>query len=255
VYCASYSKHLSKRDFDAFEDLFHVFGVELSIKYSTLDGLVESIINRDADVRDLSTRCIFVEQGEKSSRYVAKKELKRILLIDEVDVFFSDSFYGATYNPISEFKSVETVEIMTAIWNSRSNKSTLADIQKLSEYASLVAKCCPEATILLDQHIRFMIEDVNKYNDPPYEIVDLEGGKKMIGYKQQDSVSYTIKYRYRTAFAYLYEAGQYPALKAVLPNALALQIPCGKFSYPAFPQKGFSCIMGVTGKVLFYLMF
>jgi hypothetical protein len=31
----------------------------------------------------------------------AKKQ--SILIIDEVDVFFSDSFYGKTFNPVSPF--------------------------------------------------------------------------------------------------------------------------------------------------------
>jgi len=245
VYCASYSTHLSSRDYDAFKELFIAFGVEDSVKYSTLDGLMESIINDDGDVRELSNECIF--QGKTSMFRKAEKsnDKKRILLIDEVDVFFSPHFYGATYNPISEFCSEETVAIMKAIWNEnkRGNQPTLVSIQKMKEYSSLQGKICPEATALLNQHINFMIQDVSKYNDPSYEIVNNE----KIGYKNQDSVSCTTKYRYRTAFAYLYEASRHPAMVPHLDTALALQVPCGMFSFAAIPQNQFSCIMGVTG--------
>jgi hypothetical protein len=43
----------------------------------------------------------------------------RLLLIDEVDVFFNKDFYGKTYNPVKRFKCPEIKMIMTEIWRLR----------------------------------------------------------------------------------------------------------------------------------------
>ncbi len=38
------------------------------------------------------------------------------MLIDEVDVFFSEHFYGKTFNPIIKFRCDEIREIIQFIW-------------------------------------------------------------------------------------------------------------------------------------------
>lgn len=43
-------------------------------------------------------------------------ERKSILFIDEVDVFFSESFYGKTFNPVSVFSSKEIREVIELIY-------------------------------------------------------------------------------------------------------------------------------------------
>ncbi len=51
----------------------------------------------------------------------AKKEIKsdhsnRILLIDEVDVFFRSYFYGKSYNPVMLLTNDDLIFIMKEIW-------------------------------------------------------------------------------------------------------------------------------------------
>ena len=53
VYCACYSKHLSKRDYLAFRELFHDFSVLNRVHYSTLADLAETVINKDGDLRSM----------------------------------------------------------------------------------------------------------------------------------------------------------------------------------------------------------
>ena len=43
----------------------------------------------------------------------------RILLIDEVDTFFSDGFYGKTYTISAMHKNEEIDQIMELIWDNR----------------------------------------------------------------------------------------------------------------------------------------
>jgi len=53
VYCACYSKHLSRRDYLAFHEIFQDFGLLNRIRYSTLADLSEIIIKQDGDVRNM----------------------------------------------------------------------------------------------------------------------------------------------------------------------------------------------------------
>jgi len=245
VYCASYSKHLSKRDYDSFLPLFELLGVADAINYSTLSGLAEAVINSRGDVRDLALS--HVRNGSSNCVTVPQNPQPSILIIDEVDVFFSEDFLGVTYDPVAKYCSEETKAILEHVWTFRATQPSLKNIQELPAYNVLVANFKPEAKPLLDQQIRLMLQDVENFNDPPYEIVTCAGGGKKIGYKEMDSVNTSIVYGYKTAFAYLYEAQRHPAIKDHVAGMLAFSIPCGSFSYAEIPRAHFQTIMGVTG--------
>lgn len=179
-----------------------------------------------------------------------------LLLIDEVDVFFSQEFYGSTYNPIQEFVSPEAVAILTKIWQDRNSNISLKTIQRMPEVTALKAKFRPEISGLIDQQIHFMLQDVKVYDNPKGQVMDVkdENDKviaQKIHYRVQDSYSHLVKYRYKTAFLYLEKAQRHPMIAAELPTALALSLPCGMFSYAEIPKKTdfFQCVMGVTGNI------
>jgi len=259
VSCASYSKHLSRRDYGAFKALFDAFGVTSSIKYSTLSDLADSVVNSRGDVRDLVKRRIInvaapdgFQMSPKSAscssgieRSQSSQHQKRILIIDEVDVFFTKDFYGEKYIPALQLASDETRAIMEHIWTYKDTSPSLKNIQALPAYMKLLQKFCLEAKDLIDEQIRCMLQDVKNFNDPPYEIVDCEDGSKKIGYKALDSVSTSLTFGYKTAFAYLYESQRYSAMQVNV--QLALEFQCGSFSYAEIPKQDFSSIMGVTG--------
>ena len=279
IYCASYSAHLSQRDYDAFKPLFVAFGlvkadsgdetagIEDHIFYSTLGDLVETVINKEGDIRLLAEAAVLTGATNSAERkQLQHGDRPRILLIDEVDVFFSSDFYGKTYNPGITFKAPEIVTIMKAIWAANKGRSiTIEAIQGMPEYTQLKTLFYSEAVPLLDQHLRQMIEDAPMYNEPPYELVldhtnmDPAAASvvQAIGYKNQDSIDVRMSIGYRTAFAYLYEISrltnaQAVKLEAALPNMLSLQMRCGEFSYAAIPQNNFKTIMGVTGSFEIY---
>lgn len=247
VHCACYSKYLSDRDFESFRELFDIFEITNNIHYSTMAGLAEMVINCNGSVRDLAGANIFRSISRSSATGNGTTKRPRILLIDEVDVFFSDNFLGNTYNPSGRFLSDETRAIMTHIWENRASHLQLSSIQSLPAYKQLLTHCYPEAVPLIDQQVQLMLVDVKQFNDPPYEIVDKGNGQKLLGYKDLDAVNTTTKYRYRTAFAYLYESRRHAGLRDQALNELYLQYPCGSFSYSEIPQTEFKTIMGVTG--------
>lgn len=183
-----------------------------------------------------------------------------LLLIDEVDVFFSREFYGATYDPTREYACPEAAAILTRIWQDRNTSISFEAVQCMPEVAALKAKFRPEASGLIDQHIHLMLEDVKAYNDPEGQVMEIsdENGNvvaQKIHYRVQDSYSCALRYRYKTAFLYLEKAQSHPLIAAELSAALALLLPCGQFSYAEIPKKTagfFHCVMGVTGKTHTY---
>lgn len=74
-----------------------------------------------------------------------------------------------------------------------------------------------------------------------YFIID-----KRIGYKDNDTVSYTINYGFKTVFAYLFEFDCGRVARAHLDEALHISLMVAEFSYAALPSY-FTNILGVTG--------
>ena len=69
------------------------------IFYGTFNQICEAYINKDGQIRDL-----FLSRILKNSNIIVgnkKPEVPRVLLIDEVDVFFSKEFYNKVYVPMA----------------------------------------------------------------------------------------------------------------------------------------------------------
>ena len=68
--------------------------------YGTFSEISEKLINEKGDIRE-----IVGEQFGHSFLNIKKKDkslinsIGQVLLVDEVDTFFSKDFYGNTYNP------------------------------------------------------------------------------------------------------------------------------------------------------------
>lgn len=89
---ACYSEYLSERDCEDFQKLFEVLNVTGKIWYNTFNSLCEEQLNRDGDIRQMVLHKVL-----KNRPPGVKKNLDNrptVLLIDEVDVFFSDSFFN-----------------------------------------------------------------------------------------------------------------------------------------------------------------
>ena len=106
VDCVCYSAYLSQRDKNDFEKVFTLFDVSSMVAYGTFQQLSERLINSEGDVRTMTRDMVLdnkklAARGDPrggSSRGDAKsKEPRRVLLVDEVDVFFSSSFYGEIF--------------------------------------------------------------------------------------------------------------------------------------------------------------
>ena len=63
-----------------------------------------------------------------------------VLIIDEVDTFFSKQFYGAIYQPVSLIKNAEVEALIFYIWQNRKNGLSLKKVQSTDEYKKICAK-------------------------------------------------------------------------------------------------------------------
>ncbi|ETO08396.1 Helicase conserved domain containing protein [Reticulomyxa filosa] len=238
VNCASYSEYLSTRDFKSFESLFNILGVIDYIHYGTFNKLCERIINEGGDVRTLVENLILPDKA-KSSSAISRVIRAKILLIDEVDVFFNKEFYGSCYSPAATIRHDSITKLINFIWNNRSAGLKLRTVQTSNEYK----ECCnvlKEWNSLLDEAIKDMLNDIQKF-DSGYQV-----SNDKIGYKEQDSICYDVRYGYKTLFAYYHEHAQNKISAESLKNNICLSFRVGTFSYAEVP-KNFSCIMGVSG--------
>uniref|UniRef100_A0A8D8KC15 Protein translocase subunit SecA n=1 Tax=Culex pipiens TaxID=7175 RepID=A0A8D8KC15_CULPI len=116
-----YSKYLTKRDGNDFEDFYGFFGVRSKITYQTFQQAASERKNRIAgNAEKYIHSCIGLPTGTKFS---AVSRSKPILLIDEVDVFFDEKLYGKTWNPVVVLRIPGLDKIQLKIWELAQNKS------------------------------------------------------------------------------------------------------------------------------------
>jgi len=181
----------------------------------------------------------------KNTELLSHYTQEEILLVDEVDVFFSSEFLGQTHNQVTQLREPEVGEILRDIWASYKRggrRQRLADVKAISAYGHLVQKF-PRYAFLLDNEISLMLDQVRHVDDEPYF---LDTSSDRIGYKVMDTISYEATYGYRTIFAYLNEAdkGNLRSRDTTLANVLIMPVSCGQFSYANISP---ARILGVSG--------
>ena len=242
VGCVSYSEYLSSRDFEAFEGIFRKFGVAGHIHYRTFNSLCEEFINAHGDVRLLVRASINKENHMFENAVKRATDRPRILLIDEVDVFFSKDFYGNVYRPMASISDETITDLISYVWSIRENRTALkfSAVTKSAQYKSCLSKYS-HCESLIAESVKAMLHDVRVFKDHKYEV---DGDR--IGYKEQDGMSFTVSYGYQTMFAYFEEHEKGELTQGSRDRHVSLSVNCGMFSYAEIP-KLYNCVMGVTG--------
>jgi hypothetical protein len=122
VYCVCYSDYLSKRDFNAFRTLFDVLELKKFIHYGTFNKICEDEINKEGDVRKIVEDLILDGKLSNINEQKRSSIRPRVLLIDEVDVFFSKDFYGNSYRPSLNLSDKTINDLISLIWKERKNE-------------------------------------------------------------------------------------------------------------------------------------
>jgi len=197
-----FSSQLSRRDYRAFKELFEDMGVTQKVRYSTIDSCVEWLLENNAipDVRQATTS--FLMDKEVMLHAKSSKLKNSLLLVDEVDVLFSDKFFGLTRNPCITIKSSDS--LLKMLFNERNERAKRmqpqeiqeqikelkqsAECQKiLKEYPNLGLLDPSSNQSLLDLKIELALKGIRDFvngNIPEYRV---DRQKRKIGYVSQAS--------------------------------------------------------------------
>ncbi len=262
VHCVCYSKHLSERDYQEFEALFHAFGVDDVIYYGTFNELCEKMLNADGNVREMVERTITTgSTGSTGGRRRGKANCKgfkgaesrpRLLLIDEVDVFFQPGFYGSVYNLFATLKASEFPEIeqlILYIWNKRHSKSTedrlWRDVQNSAEFQACCRLFATDWHKLIEEAVKEMLSTLSTFENHQYHF---DEDRQQIGYLDSDNtISFHKVKGYNTMFAYCKEFSDNKSLThESFTRNIHLIIHSASFSYAEVPKQ-YEGILGVSG--------
>ncbi|CAF3191489.1 unnamed protein product [Rotaria sp. Silwood2] len=198
VRCACYSEYLSQRDYTAFLPLFYSFGLLNYIHYGTFNKLCEDMINEKENIRQ-TVEEITSKGSNNTIKNSQRKERANILLIDEVDVFFSRDFYGNVYTPSASLRDLTITSLVNYIWRERKSQLTLNKLQLTDEYKA-VSQRFPGWKPLIEEAILDMLCDVKNFESHNYNV-----SQDKIGYIEQDNFVFNVVYGYKTLFAYYNE--------------------------------------------------
>jgi len=247
--CVCYSEYLSRRDEDAFKSLFVAFDVSKFVKYGTFNKLCEDLVNKDGSVRDLAQAMIC---GTSIDRVKREDDLRpKVLLIDEVDVFFSSDFYGNEYKCAVLLKDPSISTLVRYVWRNIKDPTKLRykELSRSHEYVACVERFRDWAD-LIDSMVKIMLVELKNFINPKtvHSYIKLPNGK--IGYKVLDGYSDNVFYGFSTIFAYLKVKGENDPKclisDSTLESIISFPISCGSFSYAEIPKR-YDCIMGVSG--------
>jgi hypothetical protein len=232
VNVACYSDYLSTRDGADARPMFELLGVAANIHYGTFNQLCERIIGENGDIR---LRVSALIKGEKESLKKPEKIMPKILLIDEVDVFFSSDFYGQIYEPSSRISSPAISEFIKFLWSRRQSKGIKTEALQSTAFADLKKTICPLWEKLLLETVKQLIEDLKSIEDHKkmYSVVPSANGELKIGYLEQDKYSTTTVYQYKTLWAYFaeHEADKTKITESVRDSMIGFNFSLGAFSY------------------------
>ncbi|CAL6092092.1 Conserved_hypothetical protein [Hexamita inflata] len=199
VNCACYSEYLSQRDYESFTDLFNAFYVRDNISYGTFNQMCERYINEDGQIRKLTEDCIL--KNKLDAKKNNKMPRQKVLMIDEVDVFFNESFYGSSYTPMARVQNTEIKSLLDYVWQNRNEKNLMKTNAIMKQQVYLNCENSLKGwENLLQEALNNILADIEQFQGQQYVVH--EG---LIGYKDQDAISTRIFYGYKTLFAYYQE--------------------------------------------------
>lgn len=240
--CACYSEYLSERDYEAFASLFNAFGVQSNIHYGTFNKLAECWINEQADVRQLVLQAVEKNAPQKVA-YNPQSET-RILLVDEVDVFFTADFCGGSWRPVARLQHESIANLVRTIWQAFKRTGAAPswhEVESGEPYKAAQASFSGWA-FLIEQAAKEMLVDLANLEGHDYVVMH-----DKIGYRWQDGISFNLVYGYKTVFAYLKEHDAGNISSSSVEYHIVHAIDCGVvFSFAEMPKR-YQAMLGVTG--------
>lgn len=133
-----YSDYLSSRDQNDFEEFFKIFQIDKKIQYGTFEDMANGFLNPKCNGKKKCLRQLVQDRvhnnTEPSLGSVTTESKDTVLLIDEVDVFFTDQFYGNVYSSATITKITGLAEVQEKIWSiAKGSKYEAMEVVRLTE--------------------------------------------------------------------------------------------------------------------------
>ncbi|CAF3676046.1 unnamed protein product [Rotaria sp. Silwood1] len=239
VNCSCYSEVLSRRDKESFAPIFTALGIDERIEYGTFNKLCENLLNEQCNVREKVCDMILKNKNALDVVDKQKSNRRKVLLIDEVDVFLSEKYYGGTYTPSVYLKHPSIKALLDTIWENRTIR-TLNGIKAMPAYKTCASQFS-NWTDLLDEAVKDMIASLQSFESSTYIVQN-----DRIVYVEGESIAENVVRGYDTIWAYYHENRKGKISSSSLESNVGIIINCGTFSYAEMPHD-FVYIAGVTG--------
>ncbi|CAF3144286.1 unnamed protein product [Rotaria sp. Silwood2] len=239
VNCSCYSEVLSTRDKQDFATVFQALGIEDRIEYGTFNKLCEQFLNEQCNIREKVSNMIVNNNIALTTVDTRIRIRPKVLLIDEVDVFLSDEFYGGMYTPTVYLKHPSIKTLLDSIWHAKPLK-TLNSVKALPAYKTCATQFSNWIS-LFDEAIQDMLGALKSFECSTYVVQD-----DKIAYVEGESIVDNVVRGYDTVWAYYFENEKGKISKISLETNVGIIINCGTFSYAEMPHE-FAYIAGVTG--------
>ncbi|KAF6205594.1 hypothetical protein GE061_019767 [Apolygus lucorum] len=154
-----YSSYLAKRDKADFEDFYSVINVDDNITYENFDDMYRRLFMSpkiDGQIINLGNlvKSLVLEHRSWEPLGLSTSGVKKtILLIDEVDVFFSENVYGSSYQTGTTIVIPALTQIQEKIWSMVDG----GNYGPQALYDSIAA--------FIDEQIKSGQEEFSKYNE------------------------------------------------------------------------------------------
>ena len=194
----------------------------------------------------------------KQENQPAMQRRASVLLLDEVDVFFGEGFYGMPYRPCVNLEDESGFNLLQYLWLSRHvfsrTQASVAKLMARREVISLQVAYPNLSVAMLEREILKMLDAALRF--PQGSAPKLRGGEQDFSIQARKRICYidpssgvpclSISYGYVTAFTYFHceEQGSV-SMEAVKAN-VRLQPICGTLSYSQIPTFYQYCL-GMTG--------
>ena len=107
-----------------------------------------------SDIRLLVENLVLVKPPNNLMIKRDEKPRPKVLLIDEVDVFFSDGFFGSTYTAYASIKGKQVEALTDYIWEHRKEVLMIRAIKKTTEYKDCEALFREEYKTILEEAVK-----------------------------------------------------------------------------------------------------
>ena len=239
-----YSSYLTRRDEVKMRPFFNYLEVPTDlIRYFTFEQLCASRLSGVGTVAKKLVEAGTVDAAD-AERIKPDKgaESGRVLLIDEVDVFFTKRFFGATFDAGFTLRSANITKFIRAVYEKRGD--TTRDPTTLPEFAAVLKEFHADTHELLKAIAKRCAEGANSFKLRDFKLLSTGANPPVLVYKRGDQHE-PLVYPNETMFAYLSRAELTDSVKDA---HLGFDCHFGQFSFAEIPR-WYKSILGVSGTV------